>query len=155
MSDLRFVTFCGLYCGLCTARSRIPAQANALRETIVKEGYDDWGQELPNFRGFRAFLDHLCDPDRSCPGCREGGGPPFCGIRTCAQARGVQTCPQCTDYPCHRIAALAAGYPTLIPDGRRMQRIGVGAWVVEQEERAGTGFCYVDNRCHPYNIPAD
>ncbi|MBC7170213.1 DUF3795 domain-containing protein [Candidatus Bipolaricaulota bacterium] len=155
MSDHRFVTYCGLYCGLCSARSRIPAQATALRETIVKEGYDDWGQELPNFREFRAFLDHLCDPDRSCPGCRAEGGPPFCGIRKCARKRGVEICPQCPDYPCHRIAALAEGYPTLIPDGRRMQRIGVPAWIAEQEERASTGFCYADIRCRPYEIPTD
>jgi hypothetical protein len=57
MSDLRFVTHCGLYCGLCSARSRIPGQAQALRETIVREGYDDWGRDLPHFTGFRAFLD--------------------------------------------------------------------------------------------------
>lgn len=44
---------------------------------------------------------------------------------------------------------------TLIPDGRRMQRIGVEAWVAEQEERTRTGFCYADIRCHPYTIPAD
>ncbi len=43
MVDLRFVTYCGLYCGLCTERGRIPRQAAALRELMRKEGYETWG----------------------------------------------------------------------------------------------------------------
>lgn len=155
MSELRLVTYCGLYCGLCSARSRICKQAQALRASLLREGYDAWGQDLPNYKEFRAFLDLLSDPDRSCPGCRAGGGPPFCGIRKCAKARGVDTCPQCNDYPCHRISALGAGYPTLIVDGRRLVKIGICAWIAEQEERTRTGFCYADIRCEPYEVPSD
>jgi len=155
MDDLKLVTYCGLYCGLCSERSRVPEQARALRDTVVKEGYELWGQDLPGFREFRALLERMCDPDKNCPGCRQGGGPPFCGIRRCAHAREVDVCPQCADFPCHRIEALGHGYPTLVADGQRMNRIGIAAWVAEQEERACTGFCYADIRCHPYEAPAD
>ncbi len=155
MDDLRLMTYCGLYCGLCSTRSRICQQASALRTSLLREGYDSWGQDLPNYKGFRAFLDVLADPGRSCPGCRAGGGPPFCGIRKCARARGVDTCLQCDDYPCRRICTLGAGYPTLVADGQRLVKIGVSAWIAEQEERRGTGFCYADIRCVPYEVPPD
>ncbi|MCR4407622.1 MAG: hypothetical protein NUW24_12000, partial [Anaerolineae bacterium] len=37
---LEEVAYCGLYCGLCASRRRIPQQAAALRETLRREGYD-------------------------------------------------------------------------------------------------------------------
>jgi hypothetical protein len=43
MADLTLVTHCGLYCGLCSERGRIPQQASALRELMAKEGYENWG----------------------------------------------------------------------------------------------------------------
>ena len=155
MADLRFVTYCGLYCGLCTARGRTAQQAKTLRETMRKDGYEHWGAELPNFNEFWAFLSDLSDPDKTCPGCRQDGGPPFCGIRKCARRKGVDICAFCDEFPCHRIDALAEGYHMLIPDSQRLRKIGIDAWIVEQEERAATGFAYVDVRCHPYSVPED
>jgi len=38
MEKLEQVTYCGLYCGLCAQRNRIPQRARALRETMHKEG---------------------------------------------------------------------------------------------------------------------
>lgn len=92
MNALRFVTYCGLYCGLCAQRGRIPQQAKALRESMVKEGYEVWGKEFPGFNNFWKFLNDLCNPDQVCSGCRQEGGPPFCSIRKCAQERKVDIC---------------------------------------------------------------
>lgn len=153
MADLRFVTYCGLHCKLCAARSRIPRQANELRESMLKEGWDSWGKNIPGFNEFWSFFTDLCN--KACPGCRQGGGPPFCGIRKCARRRKVDVCVFCDEYPCERINGLAKGYPTLIADGKRMQEIGIEAWIQEQEERAKTGFAYVDIRCHPYSVPRE
>ncbi len=155
MDKLKLVTYCGLYCGLCAQRGRIPRRANALRESMAKEGYDQWGGELPGFNEFWSFLESLCDPDKACPGCRQGGGPPFCGIRKCARSREISICVDCEEYPCDRVLQIAKGYPTLIADGRRMKEMGTDAWIREQEERAKTGFAYVDIRCHPYNVPEE
>lgn len=155
MADLRLVTFCGLYCGLCAERARIPRQARALSESMSKEGYEAWAIELPGFNEFWSFLAGLCDPDKACPGCRGGGGPPFCSIRKCAREREVEVCASCEDFPCKRVRGIAKGYPTLIADGKRMREIGIEAWIKEQEERAKTGFAYVDIRCHPYSVPED
>ena len=149
------VTYCGLYCGLCAQRGRIPRQANTLRESMSREGYELWGAEIPGFEEFWRFLKALCEPEKSCPGCRQGGGPPFCSIRTCARGRGVDICVECEEYPCRRVEGIAKGYPTLIADGKRMGEIGVEAWIEEQEERAKTGFAYVDIRCYPYEVPED
>lgn len=155
MAGLELVTYCGLYCGLCAQRGRIPRQANTLRESMSREGYEFWGPGIQGFKEFWEFLQALCEPEKACPGCRQGGGPPFCTIRKCARERGVDICVECAEYPCHRVQAIAKGYPTLLADGKRMQELGIEAWVKEQEERAKTGFAYVDIRCHPYEVPED
>ena len=155
MDKLKLVTYCGLYCGLCAQRGRIPKEADVLRESIAKEGYEAWGKEIPGFNKFWKFLTNLCDPEKACPGCRQGGGPPFCSIRKCARECKVNICVFCENYPCERIETLAKGYPTLIPDGERLKEIGIEAWLAEQQERAKTGFAYADIRCHPYTIPSE
>lgn len=155
MDGLELVAYCGLYCGLCAQRGGIPHQADALRESMVKEGYEFWGKELLGFNEFWSFPIDLCDPDKACSGCRQGGGPPFCSIRKCARERQVDICISCEEYPCNRVLGIAKGYPTLIADGNRIQEVGIEAWIQEQEERAKTGFAYVDIRCYPYDIPEE
>lgn len=150
-----FVTYCGLYCNLCSSRGRIPQRAQSLRDSMAEEGYELWGGEIPRFTEFWTFLTDLCSPEKACPGCQKGGGPPLCSIRKCCQERQYDVCAFCDDYPCHRITALAKGYPTLIADGERMKRIGIDAWVEEQEKRVKTGFVYADIRCYPYTVPED
>ncbi len=143
---LRYVTICGLYCGLCSQRGRIPQQARALRDTLAKDGFDQWGQNIPNFKEFWTLLNQWSDLKNACPGCRQGGGNPECEIRKCAQQRKVESCPHCEDYPCERIRELGKIYLTLIADGQRLKEIGVDAWIGEQKKRAETGFVYSDIR---------
>ena len=155
MPDLTQVTYCGLYCGLCSQRNRIPPRAGSLQEAMRKEGWNLWGNEIPGFKEFWSFLKGLAEAESRCS-CREGTcGPPFCGIRKCARKKGIEICTFCGDYPCHRIQGLAKGYMTLLADGRRMKEIGVEAWIQEQEERRKTGFAYVDIRGPSYEVPAE
>jgi hypothetical protein len=153
MDNLKFITYCGLYCGLCSNRGRTPRQADALRETMARDGWDKWGAEQPGFSEFWKFLANLCDPDKIGPGCRQDCGAPFCAIRKCARNKKIDVCVFCEEYPCKRVLEIAKGYPTLISDGRRMKEIGIEAWVGEQKKRAETGFVYSDIRCYPYNVP--
>ncbi len=155
MDNMKFVTYCGLYCDLCAIRGRIPKQADDLRETMVNEGYDKWGGNIPGFNEFWKFLTERCEPDRNCLGCRQGGGPPFCPIRKCATAKKIDLCVFCDEYPCNRIAELAKGYPNLLADGKRIKEIGIEKWIKEQQERAETGFAYADIRCYPYSVPEE
>ena len=145
--ELKLVTYCGLCCGLCAQRAGIPLRARALRESLSKEGYELWAKEIAGFNEFWAFLSDLCDPEKCCPGCRQGGGYPLCSIRKCAGERKVAICVLCEEYPCKRVLELAERYPILLSDGKRMRRIGVKSWIREQEERAKTGFTYADIRC--------
>jgi hypothetical protein len=147
--SLQYVTYCGLYCGLCSQRARIPQQAKSLRDSMAEDGFDQWGQDMPNFKEFWSFLNQWCDLKNCCPGCRQGGGNPGCEIRKCAQQRNVEFCPSCEDYPCDRISELGKIYPVLIADGRRLKEIGVDLWIPEQEKRAETGFVYSDIRNNP------
>jgi len=145
---LFLVTYCGLYCGLCANRNRIPQQASQLRETLHQEGFDDFYQYVPEmkeeFPPFWKFLQNLEKLDCTC---RTGkGGPPNCEIRNCAKQGNITVCPECKEYPCQHIQELAEHYPSLIQDGKRLQRIGIEKWISEQEQRAKRGFCYADLR---------
>lgn len=148
--DMKYMTYCGLYCGLCSSRNRIPKQAQALQDSMVRDGYDQWGEDyLPNFKAFWMFLNERCDPDKCCPGCRQGGGYPGCEVRKCAQQRNVDICVHCDDYPCKHVSEFGKIYPTLIADGQRLKEIGMERWIQEQKKRAETGFVYSDIRNSP------
>lgn len=149
--SLEFVTYCGLYCELCSARARIPRQAAALQQAMVDEGWPYWGQEIPGFSGFWQFLQEL-QAEGGCPGCRAGGGDPGCQIRACARERDVELCSQCADFPCAHVKALAARYPTLLADNARRQEVGLEKWLEEQSERADRGVVYTDIRYHTEHI---
>ncbi len=153
MANLRNVTYCGLYCGLCSQKNRIPRIAKDLKTAMQKEGYEHWGQTIPEFSNFWKFLNFLVEYESACS-CRENTcGAPFCTIRKCAQEKNIDICISCEEYPCKRINGIAKGYPTLLADGKRIKEKGVEAWIKEQEERAKTGFAYVDIRCYPYDVP--
>ena len=145
MTDqLEFVTYCGLYCGLCSARTRIPSRAAALRQAMDDDGWPYWAQTIPGFPEFWEFLEGLTGD--VCPGCRAGGGDPGCKIRICARDRGVELCNRCADFPCEHIEVLAARYPILIADNRRMQTVGLMRWIEEQDVRVRRGVVYADLR---------
>lgn len=143
--SLALVTYCGLYCELCSARARIPRQAAALQQAMADEGWPSWGQEVPGFAEFWQFLGAL-QADGGCPGCRAGGGYPGCQIRACARERGMALCGQCADFPCDHVEALAARYPTLLADNARLQAVGLEQWLEAQAERAARGVVYADFR---------
>jgi len=108
---------------------------------------DSWYKYYPSikdtFPTFWKFLANLVKMDCTC---RTGGGPPDCKIRICAKQKGVDVCPFCAEYPCSLIESLAEHYVMVIQDGKRLRKIGLKAWVKEQEARAKRGVVYVDTR---------
>ena len=145
---LRLVTYCGLYCGLCAQRARIPQEARQLQQTLHEEGFDDFYQYVPEmkeaFPSFWQFLQKLATFECTC---RTGeGGPPDCKIRNCAKQKGAKVCSQCGEYPCTLIQALAENHPTLIQDGKRLRKVGIKKWVKEQQQRMKRDFSYADIR---------
>ncbi|MFA5205803.1 MAG: DUF3795 domain-containing protein [Lentisphaeria bacterium] len=149
MADLTHVTYCGLYCRLCGNLARTPVQASALKETLQKDGWDQWGEhEITGFKTFWDVLETLSRLRQTCKGCRGGCGMPNCAIRQCARDRNLEVCSACGDYPCAHLKTLAERYPNLISDGTRQQQVGLPQWIEEQEARCQTGACYADFR-HP------
>ena len=147
MSNMKDVTYCGLYCRLCTTKTRIPQTAALLRDTLSKDGWEDYGEYIvPDFKIFWATLNNLASYDKECPDCRGGCGDPGCNIRKCAKEQKIELCPFCNRYPCEHINTLARRYPNLIADGQRLKEVGIESWIKEQEERRMTGFCYSDIR---------
>jgi len=141
------VALCGLYCGLCASKRRIPRQASGLRETLRKEGYDRGYFDVPGLdKIFSAFWEGLnLLADQPCPGCRAGGGLPNCNIRTCVRERHVVACPFCPEFPCDKLSMLSR-YPLHMADAKRMREVGLEKWIQEQEARERTGFAYADIR---------
>lgn len=144
---MELVTYCGLYCDLCAERTRIPQTARALQAAMAEEGWPRWGPSMPGFSEFWSFLEKLGSGE-GCPGCRAGGGYPECQIRVCARERGLELCARCPDFPCGHVEALAATYPTLLADNRRMRAVGLEQWLTEQQERVHRGIVYADIRYH-------
>ena len=156
MDNLELVTYCGLYCDLCAQRGRIPAQAAALKESLTKEGWNDFGKYIfDSFGSFWELLSNFADKERSCSGCCQGGGNPECKIRDCAKEHNINTCPLCDQFPCDLINEFAITYPLVIPDGIRMKKIGLPAWIDEQKNRAKNGFIYADIRHSHYGTGSD
>lgn len=153
MDDKTLLAYCGLYCDLCSARFKIPDQASALRDSLRRADYEEHGPSQPGFDEFWRTLNNLAEPPgEKC--CRLGTcGHPLCAIRKCAQEREQEMCIECEDYPCPHILTLSRSEPTLIQDGKRLQAIGLDAWIVEQQSRRRIGFCYDDVRCGKCIVP--
>lgn len=145
MKDLKYVTYCGLYCRLCSNMARIPKHASALRDTMRKGGWEYFGEsEIEGFRQFWKVLKVLSDFDRTIPGCRGGCGPSDCEIRKCAAEKGVLTCAFCPESPCELLRKLIEKYPVIEENLARQRELGVDLWIEEQEKLAESGFCYDD-----------
>ena len=100
---------CGLSCERCFAYkgSDIKKNSRALRESLGQfDKYANRFSELLNepifhlYPYFKTHLDYFADTD--CEGCRKSTCKLFkgCRVRECANARKVDFCFQCREFPC-------------------------------------------------------
>jgi len=155
MENRMLVSYCGVYCDLCGARNDTPARAQALIATLKQAEMDQWGASMPDFVEFWRFLNGLVEvPPDKC--CRSGQcGAPNCAIRNCAQARKIEVCALCPDYPCAKIQTFAQSEPLLLHDGERIKKVGLEQWIAEQIARKQAGFDYGRVRCLPCIVPTE
>jgi hypothetical protein len=96
------------------------------------------------FPPFWQFLRELAKFDCTC---RTGRGGPLTAKSANAPNKKCNSLPAMQRIPARAlIQSLAEHYPTLIQDGKRLQKIGLEKWVKEQEERAKRGVVYADIR---------
>jgi hypothetical protein len=97
------IGYCGFNCHLCAARSDDPA----VRQRLVD--------------GWRRYLGHTMYTAENvhCAGCREQGchADTVCEARPCAEARGIDSCGACHEYPCEKVRHLS------ISDQQRLIRL--------------------------------
>jgi hypothetical protein len=144
----QLVAYCGIYCGLCERRGRIPERAASLLEAMRKGEYQTKAETWETLEEIAHPAPDMC--------CRTGKcGDPSCAIRKCVQAKGLEVCPQCEQYPCERVRLFGTSEPLLLADGQRIRERGLDSWIEEQEKRRQDGFCYADIRCYPYHFPRE
>ena len=100
--------FCGLNCTTCQTRfADIREKIHNLDQAFDKVNIAAMTKAIPlmhsKYRGYRKMADFF---GNECPGCRNGGGNPFCGIRKCAKKKGFQTCAECEKDLCGKFASL-------------------------------------------------
>ena len=101
------IAYCGLYCGDCFAHKGVVADlARDLRKELRQAKFDRIAQAMSASSFFAAYKNYpqcyevlgAMVKFRCKRGCRDGGGPPFCKIRTCCQKKGIDGCWQCDEF---------------------------------------------------------
>ena len=93
---------CGITCGTCTLGNGSLAE-NAVNtiEQINFTGVKEWSGMVPGGANldWDKTLESLTWLTKYayCQGCENGGGPPDCAIRTCANMKKYELCNQCND----------------------------------------------------------
>ncbi len=99
---------CGIICSACPlGNGAVTKSADQTRKYIADCQIPIWSPFVPGGeaidwtavdRGLEWMHKYAC-----CAGCRNGGGPPDCTIRTCARERGKELCSSCEDLDgCNR-----------------------------------------------------
>ena len=121
MTDTTLAGACGLYCGACAIYRMYKDQDTEQLERAAREVF-------------------RCRPDDiRCDGCR---GPldhhwsPECRFLACTRERGITFCHECADFSCDDLSAFSADHHDIpLTNLRRLAKVGLAAWLAEQEAR--------------------
>jgi Protein of unknown function (DUF3795) len=104
--DLDVIAYCGLCCLDCHGYiGKIPDLARDLKKELRKVKYEKFADAISRlpfgkpFENYQQCYDLLgaMAKFRCKKGCRNGGGPPFCKIRKCCQAKKIAGCWECSE----------------------------------------------------------
>jgi hypothetical protein len=131
---------CGLNCYKCFAYSdgEIAAASRRLQELLGSFGRyaERFSAFLPvftNYPAFKELLIHFTQAD--CRGCREGDCKfPKCGVLACCQAKGIDFCFQCNEFPCEKTNFDADLRRRWIQMNERMKEVGVEVYFRETKD---------------------
>ena len=129
---------CGDYCGGCGQYNRlIVGTARQMREFADLYGFEFRSEGVFDFKEFMRGLEWFIE-NAKCPGCRQGGGPPWYEVRKCCTERGLRICFECKEFPCSKIKNYAD--PDTMDRYKRFKEIGFEKWVEEQAQKANEGY---------------
>lgn len=125
---------CGLHCGRCFAFTDgdISNHSRQLKESLGDfDVYAARFVELLDepvflkYPDFKDFLAHLSSG--SCNGCRAEQCKLFksCKVRTCSEAKNVDFCFQCNEFPCSQTGFDEHLYKRHVKINKRMKEVGV------------------------------
>ena len=92
---------CGITCATCDlGNGTVADTAIKLQKNLSMFGVKDWAPMIPggkdvDFDDLENALKWVSNYTK-CFGCEEGGGPPDCAIRICANKRGYELCSECS-----------------------------------------------------------
>ena len=101
-------SYCGLNCATCkdkftTIRNKIKELDAAFEIVNIQE----MAKAIPfmnsKYQGYKKLAKFF---NNECPGCRDNGGNPFCGIRKCLKKKGYTTCVECSSDLCKKFKSL-------------------------------------------------
>jgi hypothetical protein len=107
VEDVNLISFCGLYCGDCHGNTgTIPDLARDLRKELRQIHYEKFAEFISTYSFGKDFKNYdecykvlgAMVKFRCRKGCRNGGGSPYCKIRTCVQKKGIDGCWMCTEF---------------------------------------------------------
>ena len=96
--------YCGLNCTTCQQRfADIRGKIKSLHESFETVNMKEVAKAIPFMNSkYKSYEKLLKFFESECPGCRNKGGNPFCGIRKCAQKKGFETCVECETDMCKK-----------------------------------------------------
>lgn len=93
------IAYCGLNCYSCKMKfAKVKEKAVELKNEMDNVNFDEIAKVIPfmkfRYNGFKKIMKLFNNEE--CPGCRNGGGNPFCGIRKCASKKKKYfSCAEC------------------------------------------------------------
>ena len=126
---------CGLYCGVCAIRMAHHAKNRKFKERLV----DVYCGKVPG-KGALADCEHLSTDDIRCEGCLSDDRflhCQRCEIRACCQAKGIDGCHQCDDFPCAHIDdfPMTVGKKVILRAVPHRREVGTEQWVKDETAR--------------------
>ncbi len=114
------IAYCGLYCGECfNYTGTIADLARDLRKELRDYRFEKTADALSKISFFKEFEDYeTCYKVlgamvklRCRKSCRDGGGNPYCKIRSCCVKKGYEGCWECDDFlTCEKLVFLKANH---------------------------------------------
>ena len=129
---------CSDYCGGCGQYTGLISEtARQLREFADLYGFEFRSQGAFDFKQFVAGLEWFIE-GAACPGCWQGGGPPWCEVRKCSSEKELRICFECAEFPCAKFEEYAD--TDTMERCARFRELGFDRWLEEQVQKASDGY---------------